>query len=760
MHRPAIQRHHLRRCAQVAGRVEAMQVAQQEARGVADAAIGVGVALEDLLGQRHLVAVVGGRDPQAQDVGAKRLHDVLRLDAVAQRLRHLAAVLVHGESMGQALPVRRRLVDGDAGQQRGLEPAAMLVRALQVQVRRLAQPARQQHRLVGDAGIEPDVEDVGDAVVLRGLVAEQFGGIQRVPSIHAGALHAVGHLVHQRHAARMRLAGLAVHEQRDRHAPGALSRDGPVRAAFDHAGDAGFAPLRIPRHALDRGQRIAAQVRLVHRDEPLRGGAERDRGLVPPAVRVAVGELREREQATAGAQHVDQHVVGLPHVQAGQLDAPCRRCRRQVDAASVDRVQLRGGIAADQAVLLRYREVFLAVAGRGMHGAGAVLGRHVVAEQDRDVALVVERMREQHALQRVAGGAAEHDHRVHAVALQRLLRQRLGQHQPTARTIALGRTLHQHVVQRRAHRDRQRRRQGPRRGGPDRHRDLDAFRQLAAERAADLLRVARGIGHVDRGRHLVLVLDLRLGQRAAAVEAPVHRLHPAQQVAVLDHLRQRADLVGLELEVQRAVRIVPVAEHAQPLEVAALHVDLLGRVFAALLPERGGIQLGPDLAPLLLDRDLDRQAVAVPARDVGRIEAGHRLRLDDDVLEDLVDRMAKVDRAVGVRRTVVQHEARAPGAVGAQLRVEAFRLPARQRLGLALGQVAAHRERGLRQQDGGLVRILLLVAHAEARCGAWSMRMARARSSSRRICATIVARSGNFSSSRRWATNSTSMRRP
>jgi hypothetical protein len=39
----------------------------------------------------------------------------------------------------------------------------------------------------------------------------------------------------------------------------------------------------------------------------------------------------------------------------------------------------------------------------------------------------------------------------------------------------------------------------------------------------------------------------------------------------------------------------------------------------------------------------------------------------------------------------------------AQLRVQAFGLPARQRVRLALGQVAAHRERGLRQQDGGLV---------------------------------------------------------
>src|SRR5690606_40902218 len=87
VHDPAVQRDHVVQRTQVARRLEAVQVGQQEARGVADAAVGVGVALEDLLRQRHLVGVVGRGDPQAQDVRAQGLHDVLRLDAVAQRDR-------------------------------------------------------------------------------------------------------------------------------------------------------------------------------------------------------------------------------------------------------------------------------------------------------------------------------------------------------------------------------------------------------------------------------------------------------------------------------------------------------------------------------------------------------------------------------------------------------------------------------------------------------------------------------------------------
>ena len=63
-------------------------------------------------------------------------------------------------------------------------------------------------------------------------------------------------------------------------------------------------------------------------------------------------------------------------------------------------------------------------------------------------------------------------------------------------------------------------------------------------------------------------------------------------------------------------------------------------------------QLFTDLAEFLLDLQLDGQAVTIPAGNIGRIEAGQRLRLDDDVLEDLVDGMSDVDVAVRVGRTV------------------------------------------------------------------------------------------------------------
>ena len=59
-------------------------------------------------------------------------------------------------------------------------------------------------------------------------------------------------------------------------------------------------------------------------------------------------------------------------------------------------------------------------------------------------------------------------------------------------------------------------------------------------------------------------------------------------------------------------------------------------------------------AEFLVDLDFDGQAVAVPAGDVGRVEAGHGFGLDDEILEALVHRRAQVDGSAGVGRAVVQ----------------------------------------------------------------------------------------------------------
>ena len=141
---------------------------------------------------------------------------------------------------------------------------------------------------------------------------------------------------------------------------------------------------------------------------------------------------------------------------------------------------------------------------------------------------------------------------------------------------------------------------GPRRGRPN----------DKVNRAVEVLE-AGGLGghleaHENGGARLVRVLNLGLGERGVAVLAPVNRLVAAINHALIEHGLEDLD-------------------------------ELLG-------------------AELLLDLMLDRLTVAVPTGNIGNLIALHHPVTVDHVLGDLVHGVADVDRAVGVRRAVVQHE--------------------------------------------------------------------------------------------------------
>ena len=105
--------------------------------------------------------------------------------------------------------------------------------------------------------------------------------------------------------------------------------------------------------------------------------------------------------------------------------------------------------------------------------------------------------------------------------------------------------------------------------------------------------------------------------------------------------------------------MLPVAEDAEPLEFLGHDADEALGVGAAGAAEVRHAHLALLRAELAVDLQLDRQAVAVVAGHVRRVEARHRPGLHDEVLEHLVQRRAEVDLSVGVRRTVVQDELRA-----------------------------------------------------------------------------------------------------
>src|SRR5690606_37867661 len=127
-----------------------------------------------------------------------------------------------------------------------------------------------------------------------------------------------------------------------------------------------------------------------------------------------------------------------------------------------------------------------------------------------------------------------------------------------------------------------------------------------------------------------------------------------------------------------------------------------------------------------------------------------------DVLENLVDRVADVNVAVGIGRAVVQDEFAGAFARGADALIDLVLLPLGQPARFALGEIAAHREGGFGQIE--LVFGVLVVGHDVAwlftgrrSSGSWSAPLAkksRAARSSRSIQRLSSSKSGNFISSR------------
>ncbi len=118
IHDPAVEPHHVALGDGVLRRVETVEVRQHEARRVADATVGIGGALEDLVGNAHLAAEIRCRHPQAQHVRTQLVDHFLRSDHIAQRLGHLVALRIHRETVGEHRLVGRIAVDGDGGLQR------------------------------------------------------------------------------------------------------------------------------------------------------------------------------------------------------------------------------------------------------------------------------------------------------------------------------------------------------------------------------------------------------------------------------------------------------------------------------------------------------------------------------------------------------------------------------------------------------------------------------------------------------------------
>ena len=171
------------------------------------------------------------------------------------------------------------------------------------------------------------------------------------------------------------------------------------------------------------------------------------------------------------------------------------------------------------------------------------------------------------------------------------------------------------------------RRQRPRRRRPDDERLALALQQREAHEERRMLEL-----------DVVLLAGLLvLRERGAAARAPLRRAVPLVQPAAAVHLLEEAPDV-LDVRVgERVVVVVPVHPLAEPLRLLGLHLGEARDALLAALRELGEPVL-LDLAlrvqaELLLDLDLDPEALAVEAVLVALVEAAERLVALEDVLE-------------------------------------------------------------------------------------------------------------------------------
>ena len=204
------------------------------------------------------------------------LHHVLRRDDVAERLRHLAALLVEHEAVRQHHVERRAAAGAAAFQQRGMKPAAVLVGAFEIHHRVAAavglrlMPAR-LGKCSGSSSTKACVEPESNQTsrCRRPSSSPRWRASRGSARARRPAYQASAPSCSKASAMRLLTASscrmstepsaFSLHEHRDRHAPGALARDHPVGPALDHAVDAVLARGRHPARRLDRAQRAMSR---------------------------------------------------------------------------------------------------------------------------------------------------------------------------------------------------------------------------------------------------------------------------------------------------------------------------------------------------------------------------------------------------------------------------------------------------------------------------------------------------------------------
>ena len=161
---------------------------------------------------------------------------------------------------------------------------------------------------------------------------------------------------------------------------------------------------------------------------------------------------------------------------------------------------------------------------------------------------------------------------------------------------------------------------------PRRRRPDDGVDFLACQGGSQCRRIARQpVADVDRRAGVLGVFNFSIGQGRAVVNAPVDRLQAAIDKALLKEAIKGLKGACFIIPRKRAVGLVPAPKDANAFKLAGLQIDILLRIGAAGCQHLGRRHLQLLASKLLVYLDFNRQSVAIEARHIRGIVAGHGL---------------------------------------------------------------------------------------------------------------------------------------
>ena len=410
-------------------------------------------------------------------------------------------------------------------------------------------------------------------------------------------------------------------------------------------------------------------------------------------MRIAVHERIRMEQVPGRPQVIDDFVVRLPDVH------PAQPIGHGIVVAPVCAHR-----AVDIQPLAHGGELVLgAVAGRGVDQTRAIFKRHVISMHD-GAGAIAERMAIAQADQRRPLHFGEDFNQVALGLLGDPVHKVSRDHREAAID------LHQSVSEPLVDGDGQVGRERPRRGGPDHQRRR--LIKFHAERSRDGLAIGCLEIHIDRQILLVVVLQLRLGERGLVLDRPVHRFERAADQPLLDEVGKNFEHRLLVCRVHREIRVVKVRQGHHALHLGGLDLLVLLGVPGTCPPNNHpaiifakGVKLRhlARLDEVQHDPVLDRQSVTVPAGDEATSLPGHQPAANDEILEHSIEHGPDVQRAAGVGRAVMENERLGLLTGRNHFLVQRHPLPPGQRLRLGLDQARPHGKRRLGQVERLLV---------------------------------------------------------